>query len=1015
MSMPTRSLRRNALSVLVQFSLPAMLAMSVGHAATCNVNSALDDPTDASAKVSGVDPATWTNWGAGATGAISLRDCILAANLMTGATGVPTNPGMTINLDAIAGSTITLGDALPLIFNTTSVGVVSGAAVQIDGNGHRIFFVSGLPAIPGSGQPDPDDAQAIIVALYDLALKNGKAQGGSGHAGGLGAGGALFVNKNATVTLDHVDITTNSAQGGTGATGSNYFGGGGMGGNAGARGGGGLGGNGVSAGFSFGGGIGTDSGGGSGGGFGGTGIGQLSSAQGFAGPTFGGGVSATPDAGIGGGGYRYGKGGFGGGGGTNTSGSTPTSPGGFAGGGGAPGEGGGGAGGGFGGGGGAMGNYFSSYNSAGKTGATGAAGGFGAGGAGGMGGGSCFIGANGPTGPLPGGPGGAGGPGGVGGGIGAAGTDGSGCNPGSGGSNGSDGPGGGGGLGGGVFVRAGGTLFVEQTSGATGAISGNTVTAGAGGPPGATGPTGAGGNGAAAGSGLFLMSGTTTTFLVDTSQTISDNIADDSFASLPAGQGYTQGDGAGAAIAKNGTGTLVLAAGTTHTYSGPTTINTGTLQLDGFLTASPITINGGGMLSGTGGTSQSVTLNSSGIIAPGDSPGTLHGSSLIWNGDSGGNAQMNFQLGPTGSGDSDELDLNFGFNRGSTGAHKFHFTDGSGPPTPGTVYTLVRFTSTTFTLDASDFTFDYSGAFAGSFHGTFALTGNTPPPSAGITKAPTSGLPPNSLTFAVAALAPTISKAFGASSIPVNGATTLSFHLANPNASIALSGIGFGDNLPAGLVVAATPGATNTCGGTFAPAASDTSLTFSGGSLAGNASCDISVNVQGTTAGTKLNTTGTITATESGDGTTSNTASLDVASTAPTIAKAFSPTTIGPAGTSTLSFTIANSNAAALTGVAFNDTFPAGVVVAATPNATNTCGGTFTAAAAAVSVSLANGTVAASASCTLSVDVQPTSPGTKDNTSGAISSTESGTGAPSNTATLTVNVTPVRLQSFKVD
>ena len=85
MSNSMRSLRRKPLSVFVQVALPTMLAMSIGHAATCTVNSSLDDPADASAKVSGTDPTTWTNWGAGATGAISLRDCILASDLMTGA------------------------------------------------------------------------------------------------------------------------------------------------------------------------------------------------------------------------------------------------------------------------------------------------------------------------------------------------------------------------------------------------------------------------------------------------------------------------------------------------------------------------------------------------------------------------------------------------------------------------------------------------------------------------------------------------------------------------------------------------------------------------------------------------------------------------------------------------------------------------------------------------------------------------------------------------------------------
>src|SRR5262249_19231366 len=48
-------------------------------------------------------------------------------------------------------------------------------------------------------------------------------------------------------------------------------------------------------------------------------------------------------------------------------------------------------------------------------------------------------------------------------------------------------------------------------------------------------------------------------------------------------------------------------------------------------------------------------------------------------------------------------------------------------------------------------------------------------------------------------LAPTIAKAFGAASIPVGGATTLTFTVANPNASEALSGIKFTDTMPSGL------------------------------------------------------------------------------------------------------------------------------------------------------------------------------------------------------------------------
>lgn len=51
---------------------------------------------------------------------------------------------------------------------------------------------------------------------------------------------------------------------------------------------------------------------------------------------------------------------------------------------------------------------------------------------------------------------------------------------------------------------------------------------------------------------------------------------------------------------------------------------------------------------------------------------------------------------------------------------------------------------------------------------------------------------------------PTITKAFCAASIPLNGATSLTFTVTNPNTSV-LTGIAFTDNLPAGLTVASTP------------------------------------------------------------------------------------------------------------------------------------------------------------------------------------------------------------------
>jgi hypothetical protein len=46
---------------------------------------------------------------------------------------------------------------------------------------------------------------------------------------------------------------------------------------------------------------------------------------------------------------------------------------------------------------------------------------------------------------------------------------------------------------------------------------------------------------------------------------------------------------------------------------------------------------------------------------------------------------------------------------------------------------------------------------------------------------------------------PAISKAFGAASIPVDGTTTLTFTITNPNTDIALTGVAFTDPLPLSL------------------------------------------------------------------------------------------------------------------------------------------------------------------------------------------------------------------------
>ncbi len=261
-------------------------------------------------------------------------------------------------------------------------------------------------------------------------------------------------------------------------------------------------------------------------------------------------------------------------------------------------------------------------------------------------------------------------------------------------------------------------------------------------------------------------------------------------------------------------------------------------------------------------------------------------------------------------------------------------------------------------------------------------------------------------SFLVPLVPPTLSKVFGASSISLNGTTSLTFTLINPEANpVALTGVAFTDNLPAGLVVATPSGLTSSCGGVATAVTSPASISLTGGTIATTSGCTVGVNVTGTIPGIKNNTSGSVTSTNGGTG---NTASASITVIAPpVISKAFGAADIVLTGGTSLTFTLTNpaANTVALTGVAFTDNLPAGLLVA-TPNVlTNTCGGTATAVAGSGSISLTGGTIATNSNCTVGVNVTGTTSGDLSNTTGAVSSTNGGTG---NTATALVNVIEIQ-------
>jgi len=118
---------------------------------------------------------------------------------------------------------------------------------------------------------------------------------------------------------------------------------------------------------------------------------------------------------------------------------------------------------------------------------------------------------------------------------------------------------------------------------------------------------------------------------------------------------------------------------------------------------------------------------------------------------------------------------------------------------------------------------------------------------------------------------PTLLISFGAANIALNGTTSLTFQLSNPNAGSSLTGIGFTDNLPAGLAVATPDGLTGSCGGgAITAAAGSGSVSLSAATLAANASCSFAINVSATATGTQNDTTSAVTSTEGGSGKTAS-------------------------------------------------------------------------------------------------------------------------------------------------
>ncbi|UZK66222.1 putative Ig domain-containing protein [Sphingomonas sp. M1-B02] len=294
---------------------------------------------------------------------------------------------------------------------------------------------------------------------------------------------------------------------------------------------------------------------------------------------------------------------------------------------------------------------------------------------------------------------------------------------------------------------------------------------------------------------------------------------------------------------------------------------------------------------------------------------------------------------------------------GATGAGAVTLSGGSLAAGGTCTMTFNITSSTVATHSISSGTPSATGANAGSPGTSANLTVQTPPSP------------------------PTIAAAWDQATVAVGGAGTLSVTLTNPNSGVALTGVGFNiGTLPIGLTGGAVGG---TCaGGSYN--GGTRALSSSGHSLAASGTCTVTLAVTGATAGSYSFTTGTAVATGpvALTGATATTGTLNVVG-APTISAAFSPTSVAINADSTLTLTLTNPNAVALSGVAVAPTtLPAGLT-GSTP-ATN-CGGA--ASFGGGGLGLTGGGIAAGGSCTLTLTVASATPATYNFTSGAPSAT----------------------------
>src|SRR6266487_1806187 len=218
-------------------------------------------------------------------------------------------------------------------------------------------------------------------------------------------------------------------------------------------------------------------------------------------------------------------------------------------------------------------------------------------------------------------------------------------------------------------------------------------------------------------------------------------------------------------------------------------------------------------------------------------------------------------------------------------------------------------------------------------------------------------------------------KSFSPSTIAAGGNSRLRIDIFAPS-DTNLTNFSVTDNLPADIMVSnSTPPAVTGCGAsaTLNAVTGATSISLTNGLILAGQRCRIDVYVTGSTLGLHTNTIppANITNTENRVPTGDLTSSLTVTgggNLSIAVVKGFDPLTVFGGSASTMGIQLINPGTVTLTGIAFTDNMPTGMILANPVNFNvGTCGGTLSGVAGAGSFSFSGGSLPASGSCTLTL------------------------------------------------